>query len=268
MKFLPVLLLLFAFIQTTLHSPERQEALRLIDKARYHYQFAAKYQYYMSQAIKADPDYSEAYRAKSVGYLKSGDFLTWKHLIDKAVQLDSVNNLGYRAWCRYQFFRDYEGTIQDLDKLEQISPIYREERSANGDYELAFVKGMCYKALGNNEQAIQIMEEQINWENYYGGLYDFIHLGVAYLHSGQLSEAIQQFYKQENFNDLAENHYYLAKVYQQQNNIPEAREEAEIARRYYLKQKHMHDVYTQPMDQIDLIEIKELLQDLSIQDNK
>ena len=67
---------------------------------RGHYQFSKAYQTTLDESIAIDPSFDYAYWAKSIAYLKSGDFVTWKKLIDKAVELNHEEYLGYRAWCR------------------------------------------------------------------------------------------------------------------------------------------------------------------------
>src|SRR5262245_44607779 len=59
------------------------------------------------KAIALCPKLDYAYFEKAVPYLKRGDLKSWKVMIDKAVELDPSTHLGYRAWCRYQFARDY-----------------------------------------------------------------------------------------------------------------------------------------------------------------
>ena len=72
---------------------------------------AAEYQgWQLSQigfdkAIELCPTYDYAYVEKSVPYLKRGDFITWKALIDKGVSLNPTRHLGYRGWCKYQFLQ-------------------------------------------------------------------------------------------------------------------------------------------------------------------
>src|SRR5690606_11486794 len=105
-----------------------------------HYQFSKEYQTILDEAIKIDPTFDYAYWAKSIAYLKSGDFITWKTLIDKAVELNANEHLGYRGWCRYQFFRDYKGAIADIEKLDSLVT-YDIGQSQNGTYHLNIAKG-------------------------------------------------------------------------------------------------------------------------------
>ena len=57
------------------------------------------------KALEICPSYHPAYRAKSTAYLKTGDFITWKKLMDKAVELSPEDHLDYRGWCRFQFLK-------------------------------------------------------------------------------------------------------------------------------------------------------------------
>src|SRR4051812_11845421 len=72
------------------------------------------------KAIELCPGFDYAYFEKSVPYLKRGDFISWKKLIDKAVELNPTGYLAYRGWCRYQFVRDYRGAIADLERLDSL----------------------------------------------------------------------------------------------------------------------------------------------------
>lgn len=51
------------------------------------------------EAIEQCPKLDYAWVEKSVPYLKAGNFIEWKKLIDKAVEINPSGNLGYRGWC-------------------------------------------------------------------------------------------------------------------------------------------------------------------------
>src|SRR5690606_21534705 len=94
-------------------------------------QGARRSQLLFDEAIKLCPGFDFAYYEKSVPYLKRGDFITWRRLMDMAVELNPKRNLGDRGWCRYQFLRDYQGAIQDIEKLDSLV-IYDIGFSVNG----------------------------------------------------------------------------------------------------------------------------------------
>jgi len=220
-----------------------------------HYQFSRVFQQKLDESIEIDSTYSYAYTDKSIAYLKSGDFITWKELIDKAVKFDTKGNLGYRAWCRYQFFRDYNGAIKDIEKLDRLVS-YDIGYGANGDYHLNIVKAICFKAIGKRQEAINIIENQLIIEDYYAGLFDFFHLGVMYLETNQFNKALITFEKQINVNDLAEVHYYMALTYKKLNDSSNYKKHLEIAKLMYDDGKILFDPYTHHFDKVYMIDIE------------
>ncbi|MFD2517592.1 tetratricopeptide repeat protein [Salinimicrobium flavum] len=239
----------------------KYEACKKAMEIKGHYQFSKEYQTILDEAIKIDPTFDYAYWAKSVAYLKSGDFVTWKKLIDKAVELNPEGHLGYRGWCRYQFFRDYEGAIRDIEKLDSLVT-YDIGQSQNGTYHLNIAKGLCYKAIGEKEKAIRIMEDQIklNIEEDFMGTYDYLHLGVLYLETNDPQLALAAFEKQSDHNELAENQYYSALAYKALRKQDEYKTGLEKAKKLYLEGNNLSDPYLSPMDKIYLKNIEDELE--------
>ena len=239
----------------------KYEACKKAMEKKGHYQFSKEYQTIMDESIKIDPTFDYAYSAKSVAYLKSGDFVTWKKLIDKAVELNPKAHLGYRGWCRYQFFRDYEGAIRDIEQLDSLVN-YDIGQSQNGTYHLNIAKGLCYKAVGEKEKAIRIIEDQIklNMEEDFIGAYDYLHLGVLYLETNEFQKALAAFENQSEHNELAENQYYSALAYKALKKEREAKASLEKAKELYLEGNKLSDPYSSPMDKIFMKDIEEELE--------
>lgn len=271
MKHLYFLLLLIPF-SVTYAQPNCEAYKYLGDMVKYeackkameikgHYQFSKEYQTILDEAIKIDPTFDYPYWAKSVAYLKSGDFVTWKKLIDKAVELNPKERLGYRGWCRYQFFRDYEGAIRDIEKLDSLVT-YDIGQSQNGTYHLNVAKGLCYKAIGEKEKAINIIEEQIKLKEAedFIGAYDYFHLGVLYLETNDPEKALAEFENQTEHNEIAENQYYSALAYKALQNPDEYKTGLERAKMLYLEGNKLSDPYSSPMDKIYLKNIEEELE--------
>lgn len=234
------------------------------EEAYKHYQFSREFQSLMDSAIVIDSSYYLPYRQKSVAYLKSGDFVTWKRLIDKAVECDEVSVLGYRASCRYQFFRDYAGCIEDIDRLDSLVAQDIGEIH-NGDYHLNVIKAISYNALGKTAKAIDVMEEHMASDNFYPLLYDYFLLGYFYLEQENFSRAEVLFRQQQEVNDIAENDYYLARTYLLMGNREEAKIWIRSAKNKYLSQHTMYDQYTEPYGKIYLGDI-DLLHDEVLSD--
>jgi len=213
-------------------------------------QGSKKSQVHFDKAIDLCPTFDYAYFEKAVPYLKRGLFVQWKLLIDKAVELNPRDHLGYRGWCRYQFLRDYEGAIKDIEKLDSLID-YDIGYSINGDYHLNIARALCYKGIGEKKKAIEIIEKQLSLEKYHPLSYDYLHLGVLKLETNDYKDAIMAFKKQIAINDyLAETYYYVALTYKAMNNGEEYLMNIERAKQYYLEKKKMTDPYTNPMDKV------------------
>ena len=267
MKYFNPLMLLFAF-SSAFAQPNceaykyygdtlKYEACKKAMEIKGHYQFSKEYQTVLDKSIEIDPTFDYAYWAKSIAYLKSGDFVTWKKLIDKAVELKPKEHLGYRGWCRYQFFRDYKGAIEDIEKLDSLVD-YDIGQSQNGTYHLNISKGLCYKAIGEKDKAMAILEKQIklNEEENFVGAYDYLHLGVLYLETEKLEKAVETFKKQSENNQLAENQYYLAMTYLKLDKPTEYKSCLDKAKELYIVERRMTDPYSNPMDKIYLKNIE------------
>lgn len=267
MKYFNLLILLFLF--SSLFAQPNCEAYKYYgDTLKYkackkameikgHYQFSKEYQTVLDESIEIDPTFDYAYWAKSIAYLKSGDFVTWKNLIDMAVEYKPKEYLGYRGWCRYQFFRDYKGAIKDIEKLDSLVD-YDIGQSQNGTYHLNIAKGLCYKAIGEKEKAIAILEKQIklNEQENFVGTYDYLHLGVLYLETEKFEKAVETFNKQSKDNELAENQYYLALTFKKLENLNDYKTCLERAKELYIGGRKMYDPYSNPMDKIYLENIE------------
>ena len=225
------------------------------------YQFDGRYQAILDESIAIDPTFDYPYWAKSIAYLKSGDFVTWKKLIDKAVELDPKTHLGYRGWCRYQFFRDYKGAIEDIEALDRLVD-YDIGQCQNGVYHLNIAKGLCYKAIGEKEKALQIISEQIieNEKQDFVGAYDYLHQGILMFELDNVDEALIVFEKQQAYNDLAENQYYLALIYERLGDTEKFRKAIQLAKTYYVNGDRVRDAYSNPLDKIYLEDIEKELE--------
>jgi tetratricopeptide (TPR) repeat protein len=220
-----------------------------------YYQFSREFQQRYDSALQICPHFAYGYREKSVAYLKSGDFLAWKSLIDKAVEYDALGNLGYRGWCRYQFFRDYVGAIADIERLDSLAD-YSIGFGANGDYHLNIAKALCYSALGQKQKAIDIINQELNNEKYEARLYDYYQLGVIYFEVEDWKNAQFCFEKQNQINQLAENVYYQAKIQKQLKNESEYKRLKIKALELYQSGKILFNPYTHHFNKVYLIDIE------------
>lgn len=233
---------------------KKYEACKKQKEAYKYYQFTKEYQELLDEAIKIDSTYDNAYWAKSIGYLKSGDFLSWKPLIDKAVELNPEMHLGYRGWCRYQFFRDYKGAIKDIEEFEKL---IKDDVGycQNGDYHLLIAKAICYKAIDEKDKAIKIIEDYLKENDGEPDLYNYYHLGVLYFEKGDYQQALIKFNKQGENNDLASNRYYMAMCYKYLKDIHKYKQEIVKAEKLSEEGYVLKDPYTHHYDKVYLSQI-------------
>lgn len=227
----------------------RYEACLEMLKISGHYQFSKAFQLTLDSAIALDPTWAYPYGAKSTAYLKSGDFVGWKALIDTAVTYDSAQYLPDRAWCRFKFFADYEGAVADYNLL---AAQLKEDWGHTGDgyYHHKVCLALCYSALGQVDTGMALIEQLLADTNYSAGLYDHLHLGVMYVKAGRLQAALLQFEQQAAINNLAENQYYSALVYRSLNNRAASAAALVQAKALYQDQKRLFDPYTAFIDQV------------------
>jgi len=207
------------------------------------------------------PNFADAYYTKAIPYLKRGEFITWKKLIDKAVELDPVMYLGYRGGARFMFLRDYEGAIEDIENYKKkinwdIGHIY------NGDYHLEVIRALSYRGIGNNTKAVDILEDYIKENTEDPGRFTYLHLGVIYLQSGNLPKAELTLLKQiSDFDYYADTYYWLAKVYEAMGDKDRYLSNMKKAEDYYLQEKCLPglDSYMDYPDKIYLQQIREAL---------
>ena len=210
------------------------------------------------RSIGQCPTLDYAYFEKAVPYLKRGQFIEWKKMIDQAVELNPTQHLGYRGWCRFQFLKDAEGAIKDIEQLDDMVS-YEIGYSQNGDYHLKVALALCYKTLGQPQKALSILKKQIDQEDYNPGLYDYLHLGVLYLELNQPELAIQALQTELEQNDyLADTYFYLAKAYQELGLLDQALQNLNKAFDWYERGYVRFDAYVEPVDKVFLADLEEM----------
>jgi tetratricopeptide (TPR) repeat protein len=234
----------------------KYEACKYIENAPKHFQLLKEYHDIYNKALEICPDYHPAYKSKSIAYLKTGDFIMWKKLIDKAVEMSPLDHLDYRGWCRFQFFRDYKGAIADIERLQKSVGIDA-GFGQNGMYHLNIARALCYKMLGEKDKAIEIIEKHLNVDNSDTGLYVNYHLGILYYEKGAFEKALSTFNKQTQEHSFAENEYYKSLVYKALNKTQEQKQALEKSLKLYQEEVFMRDVYSHQVDKIYFLQVKE-----------
>jgi len=236
-------------------------------KAIRYKQGSFKSQQLFDESIGICPSFAYAYMEKAVPFLKRGQFIQWKKLIDKAVELSPSEYLGYRGWCRIQFLRDYKGAIDDIEELKRIVS-YDIGHCQNGNYHLEVALALCYKELGHLEKAKSIISKHIYAPNYSPDLFDHYHLGVIEYNLGYYESAKDLFIRQLENNSIADAYYYLSLTYEKLDQKTESSAALDKAEEFYLKGQAIYDNYTEPIDKIYLSDIQKAKAQIRLIDNK
>ncbi len=234
------------------------EACKLVEEniGKY-YQFSREFHLLMDSAIAICPRFAYAYREKAAPYVKSGNFIEYMKNMELAVEHEPDIYLPIRASVRTKFFADHQGAIDDIN-LFLSTHSGDIPSSHNGTYHLLVVKALCYKNLNQPDSAIAILEELLTSEAYNAGMFDYLHLGVLYLETGKLEQALKCFDQQRIENNLAENEYYQALTLSKMQKPEDAKSHLSKAKELLKPGTQMHDPYHEMIDQIYWVDIERL----------
>lgn len=239
-------------------NPSCYKACLMAESALSFGQGNVKFQQYLLKSIELCPDFAYAYFELSIPYAKRGLINEWHNLINRAVQLDPKQYLGWRAWYHWFFMRNYNRAIADIDSLRVIVN-YDIGVTGDGLYHLLFLKALCYKGLGENEKAIAAIIECMQKKDYNVGIYDYLHLGVLYLEVGNIDKAILALENQNQHNEVSEAFFYLAQAYQKIGQKSKSLLLLDTALKKYDTHRSMHNPYIQLDDKIYRSDIVNLM---------
>ncbi|HAP60551.1 MAG TPA: hypothetical protein DCR93_13990 [Cytophagales bacterium] len=176
-------------------------------------------QWFMGQAIKADPTFAQAYMQKSIAHTKRGDFATGMLLLNQAVDLEPVTYLGYRGYVKLYMLHDYKGALADYHRLDSLTPSFRD---APWSEDIYHVIGLAYMQLGDDANAMKYLDladdpEAMGWVDDQVYLYR----GMVQVRQGNYAVAITEFKKSIEANHFSDQYFHLAQAYFQVDSLPQ-----------------------------------------------
>lgn len=230
------------------------------EQAIMHAQGSKKSQIHFDKSIELCPTFAYSYYEKAVPYAKRGAMDEWKILIDKAVEYSPEEYLEQRGWYHFFFMHNYKAAIADLDTLQDLYG--DQDIGVTGDamYHLNIMKALCYKGLGQKEKAIRCIEDQMTKEYHHPGLYDYLHLGVLYLETGNLQNALEALTIQIEQHPWSEAYFYRAMVHKQLQNKEACTKDLNLALTQYRQGEKLRNSYRQIVDEIYELDILEALE--------
>lgn len=195
----------------------RIKALELYRKAEVYKQGSDIQLALYDSAIHYNPYNAEFYFKKSIWYKKSGHFTKSFTILNNAVALDPVNYLGYRAWSKLYFLRDFKGCLADLRDLDSLTPDFVDYPWGENMF---YLKGLCHMGLSNYEQAIDAFNTAFSQD---GDYYSLHYKGLCLFELGEFERSFQAFQKCVQIHDkLPDTYYYLSLCHQREGNSEEA----------------------------------------------
>ncbi len=178
-----------------------------------YYQGSVSERQIIKEAAMLNPDNANVWRELGVPYLKRGLAAEAQEYYQKAIEGDSLEWLGYKAYCWLYFYRDYETALHEIDAFDRLTPDFVDyPQSTSVDY----IRGICYLQLGKYDEAIAYLEKHLSKEETdvgptYIEAMPYLLLGVAYGKSNDIEMANKVFEKGIKYNDnVADLYYYYA----------------------------------------------------------
>lgn len=247
-----------------------EERAKLVDyyheesmKFNPNFQTGKLHRIYKDSALMAVPDHVEYMERASYSYKKAGEHIKAMEMLNKAVAIDTANGktraLEYKAWSMLYYYRDYESTIKDVDKVIEISKI--PYKACHGESCL-LLKGQAYYQLGEYQKAIETFDYLLDLLEKQGQNRkdDFLvnfYLARSYFKLGDIDKSLHYLEEQLNmpYSVKAELNFYAGQIYVMKNQKDKARQHFLKAKELYLKNDEMVEPYVERFDEIFMKDI-------------
>lgn len=167
----------------------------------------------LDTAIFLDSANHNAWLEKSTWAIKIGAYKEYAFYINKAVEIDPLSSLGYRAWTRLFCLRDYQGALDDLERLDSLTPAVMDYPWGENIY---FLRGLAKMQMGKDEEALTafttcIVKTTEEVGEKWIDVYAFVYRGQILLEKNRIDESMRDFDTALKYYDkCAEAYYYKA----------------------------------------------------------
>lgn len=171
-----------------------------------------------------ESDNHNDYFRYSIAFNKAGDFSNGFKYLDTAVAMNPKIHLGYRAYIRLRFMRDYDKALEDLNRLDSLTPNYID--AAWGE-DIDFLRGECFFGKNDFIEAKKYFNQSIeNQGEDWSDVQSFVYIGICEYWLGNIENAIDVFNKTiKQYPETCEAHSWLSKLYLSQGEIDKAKKQ-------------------------------------------
>lgn len=211
---------------------------KLLDSLSAYPQGTMQSDLYYKLILEKYPDTQEAYMSRSVSYNKRGEHATGFAMLNRAVELAPIQNLGYRAFVKLYMMHDYEGALQDCLRLDSLTS-YAKPGVWGEDMDM--VIGLCYLQLNDFQKARVRFTNSINNVTQKSGKQwnsprVFLYLGITLMKEKAYSQAIQVLDELIQLNpNFSEAYYYKAQCYSARKDLKNAEATLEKCKQIFEK---------------------------------
>lgn len=198
------------------NKPAVEITQKLLDSLSAYPQVSMQSDLYYKLVLEKYPNTHEAYMSRSVAYNKCGEHATGFAMLNRAVELDPMQNLGYRAFVKLYMMHDYEGALQDCLRLDSLTA-YAKPGVWGEDMDM--VIGLCYLQLADFQKARLRFTNSINRVTQKSGKQwnsprVFLYLGITLMKEKAYSQATQVLNELiKLYPNYSEAYYYKAQCY-------------------------------------------------------
>ena len=222
----------------------------------------------IDEMLEVDSTNAEAWRERSIPYLKRGYPHEWFANYQKAIEYGAEEWIGWRGYCYLFFYKDYQRAIQDFNATDTLTPGFTDYPQAMSVH---FLRGICYYGLNEFDSSQSYFQRYINEEMAGSGGFDYIDQNV-YLYRGRIFQklgdhqaAIQEFETGlKIFDQSSDLYYHMSRSYIALGNESMAKSTAAKAKEFFEIGYFHHRPYIEVLDQIYDYDIKELLLELKL----
>ncbi|TAG18580.1 MAG: hypothetical protein EAZ32_13390 [Cytophagia bacterium] len=225
-------------------------------------QTSKEYRAHIEYAIKVFPEDAQLRREVATSYFKAGEYAPAMKYINKAVELDPKSWLGYRAFMKCIFMKDYANAIQDFKQALTLKNGYYEM-----DHTYHFYIAISYLKLNQLDSADNYMRQSLQLQmpdgKGSGHHLDWFYWGLIKHQQKNYNKAIEYYDKSLGlFSQFPDPLYYKALILRKKKKHKEANEsleKAEEALKQGYKINEDNEVYVNYPFQITLHEVQEAL---------